>query len=124
MAIFLNYYPQISSTLDGKPDQIILRRVIGFRKVALGKLASDLTLFRPKGSRSGARQPTAAGIEARRLDLHDPKQCRQLPSAPVLDAATGAAMRTFPPMLTISIGLSLNQLGLHGGKKGFALVQS
>jgi len=33
-------------------------------------------------------------------------------------------MRTFSPMLTISIDLGLNQLGLHGGKNGFALGQS
>src|ERR1019366_2353399 len=67
---------------------------------------------------------TAAGIEARRLDFHDPEQCRQLSRAPVLDAATGAAMRTFSPMLTISIDLGLNQVDLHGGKNGFALAQS
>jgi ISXO2-like transposase domain len=30
----------VATTEDGKPDQIILRRVIGFRKVAIGKLAS------------------------------------------------------------------------------------
>ena len=33
-------------------------------------------------------------------------------------------MRTFSQMLTILIGLGLNQLGLHGGKNGFALGQS
>ena len=33
-------------------------------------------------------------------------------------------MRTFPPMLTIFIGLGLNQLGLHRGKNGLALGQS
>ena len=60
---------------------------------------------------------TAAGIEARRLDF-------QLSRAPVLDGTTGPAMRTFSPMLTISIDLGLNQLGLHGGKNGFALGQS
>ncbi len=49
---------------------------------------------------------TAAGIETRRLDLHDPEQGRQLPSAPVLNGATGAAMRTNPPMITIFIGLA------------------
>ena len=67
--------------------------------------------------------PAAAGIEARGLDLNDPEQCRQLPSAPVLDGATGAAVRTGPPMLTISIGLRLNQLGLHRGENGLALSQ-
>ena len=36
---------------------------------------------------------TAAGIEARGLDLHDAKQCRQLASAPVFDGAPRAAMR-------------------------------
>src|SRR5271165_4912133 len=30
----------VATTEDGKPDQIIVRRVIGFRKVAIGKLAS------------------------------------------------------------------------------------
>ena len=30
----------VATTEDGKPDQIILRRVIGFRKVAIGKLTS------------------------------------------------------------------------------------
>ena len=30
----------VATTEDGKPDQIILRRVIGFRKVAIGNLAS------------------------------------------------------------------------------------
>jgi transposase-like protein/ribosomal protein L37AE/L43A len=29
----------VATTHDGKPDQIILRRVVGFRKVAIGKLA-------------------------------------------------------------------------------------
>src|SRR5208337_1603291 len=67
---------------------------------------------------------TAAGIEARRLDFHDSEQCRQLSRAPVLDGTTGPSMRTFSPMSTISIDLGLNQLGLHGGKNGFALGQS
>jgi hypothetical protein len=47
-----------------------------------------------------------------------------LSRAPVLDAATGAAMRTFPPIITISISLSLNHLVLHGGENGLALGQS
>ena len=33
-------------------------------------------------------------------------------------------MRTFSQMLTILIGLRLNQLGLHRAKNGFALGQS
>lgn len=30
----------VATTGDGKPDQIILRRVVGFRKIAIGKLAN------------------------------------------------------------------------------------
>lgn len=30
----------VATTDDGKPDQIFLRRVVGFRKIAIGKLAS------------------------------------------------------------------------------------
>ena len=79
--------------------------------------------FRPKGSRSGARRPSRAWIEARGLDLNHPEQCRRLPRAPVLDGATEASVRTGPPTLTIFIGLRLNQLGLHCGENGFALGQ-
>src|SRR5271157_4586286 len=46
---------------------------------------------------------TAAGIEARGLDLHDAKQCRQLASAPVFDGAPRAATRTFPAMITETV---------------------
>jgi len=58
------------------------------------------------------------------LDLHDAEQCRQLARAPVLDGAPRAAMRTFPAMITISIGLGLNQLRLHRGENGLALGQA
>jgi len=33
-------------------------------------------------------------------------------------------MRTFPAMITISIGLGLNQLRLHRGENGLALGQA
>ena len=68
--------------------------------------------------------PAAAGIEARGLDLRDAEQCRQLARAPILDGAPRAAMRTFPAMITISIGLGLNQLRLHRGENGLALGQA
>src|SRR5208337_2713860 len=49
--------------------------------------------------RLSARQ-RASSHSVHCLDLHDPQESRQLPSAPVLDSATGAAMRTFPPIIT------------------------
>ena len=77
------------------------------------------------GADNSARgNPTAAGIEARGLDLHGAKQCRQLARAPVFDGAPRAATRTFPAMITISIGLGLNQLRLHRGENGLALGQA
>jgi len=45
-------------------------------------------------------------------------------SAPVFDGAPRAAKRTFPAMITISIGLGLNQLRLHRGENGLALGQA
>src|SRR5208337_4260549 len=44
--------------------------------------------------------------------------------APILDGAPRAATRTFPAMITISIGLRLNRLRLHRGENGLALGQA
>ena len=54
----------VATTEDGKPDQIILRRVIGFRKVAIGKLTSTALT----GSANVITDALACSPCARRLD--------------------------------------------------------
>ncbi len=96
-------YDQEERIPPSKPSRGHMRQAPHFGKNALifwgATIGHDLSEGDDNSTRGNS---TAAGIEARSLDLHDAKQRRQLAIAPVFDGAPRAAVQTFLAMITIS----------------------